>query len=93
MTTKTCPDEERESVMQLLGANAGGITFVNSWSQYDDVTAFLSSRTSGWETRIEKGAASQQQLAGMRDQYKQERNKLQAHRGYPVVRLEQGVCG
>ena len=77
-----CPDEERAEVVNLLGEYAGGIRFVNSWSQYDDVTAFLSSRTVGWETRIERGAASHQQLSGLRDQYKQERNKLQAHRAY-----------
>jgi hypothetical protein len=68
--------------MNLLGEHATRIRFVNSRSQYDDVTAFLSSRTVGWETRIERGTASHQQLSGMRDQYKQERNKLQAHRAY-----------
>lgn len=77
-----CPDEERDAVVKLLGEYSGGIRFVNSWSQYDDVTAFLSSRTAGWETRVEPGAASHQQLAALRDQYRQERNKLKAHRAY-----------
>lgn len=77
-----CPDDERESIAKLLGSHSKNIVFVNSWSQYDDVRAFLNSRANGWETRVERGMASQQDLVKLRDQYKQERNKLQAYRAY-----------
>jgi hypothetical protein len=85
-----CPDEEREAILEMFGESASGIRFVSSWSQYDDVRAFLSSRSAGWETRIELGRANHEELSKLRDQYKQERNKLHAHRAY-IDRLQSEV--
>lgn len=44
-----CPDDERDTIKQILGNNATQIQFVNTWREYNDVTAFLKRQQQQWQ--------------------------------------------
>lgn len=44
-----CPDDERNTIKQILGHYADQIQFVNTWREYNDVTAFLKRQQQQWQ--------------------------------------------
>lgn len=84
-----CPEEEQEQIAQQLGDFAGGIKFVRSWSQYDDIKNFLGSRESGWKKQVLPKSKSVDELKKLELEYKQEFHKINAYKTYASKLLEE----
>ena len=48
------PDNEIQRIKDILGDFSGGIQFVNTWREYDEITNFLKNRQSKWQTPSER---------------------------------------
>lgn len=77
-----CPEEEQVEIIRLLGEHASEIKFVRSWSQYNEVKAFLKSREKGWETKVDTDSIENRELLNLKRQFTQERNKASAYKAY-----------
>ncbi|EOG9063770.1 hypothetical protein KW450_21380 [Vibrio fluvialis] len=77
-----CPEEEQDEIVSILGDFANNIKFVRSWSQYNEVKEFLSSREKGWETHVDTNIPDDSELRRLKQKFSQERNKAIAYKQY-----------
>jgi len=88
-----CPQEEEESIRDILGTAANGIQFIRAWQEYDDVTRFLERQQQTWREydeklkQVEEEDQKIQQIRELIRQYQIAKNSLMSYQEF-IKRLD-----
>lgn len=88
-----CPEEEEESIRDILGTSANDVQFIRAWQEYDDVTRFLERQQQTWRERneglsqIEQEDQKIQQIREFIQQYQIAKNSLISYQEF-IKRLD-----
>ncbi len=77
-----CPEEERESIAEVLGEHVGGIKFIHSWDQFDAVKSFLESRMDSWGMSYSIKESHENELRQLQTAFTQDVEKIESFETY-----------